>query len=199
MSAKELNKMSDFEVPDGYFENSKNSILKAISSTESSSEFEVPSEYFEKSRATILEQTKEAKVISIFPWRKLVLFAGSTAAIAVLTWQFVGQEKEVVQPSFADLLEQTDLNEETVLEDATLDEVVKFYSSEINAIVADTTQKSVDPNALDSQPTQMQKNKKQDKKVKPKTNKEHPTINELSEEEILKYLIEEGGDSYEIQ
>ena len=88
------------------------------------------------------------------------------------------------------LLEQTDLNEETVLEDATLDEVVNFYSSEINAIVADTTQKSVDPNTLDSQPTQMQKNKKQDKKVKPKTNKEHPTINELSEEEILKYLIE---------
>jgi pyocin large subunit-like protein len=138
-------------------------------------------------------------VISIFPWRKLVLFAGSAAAIAVLTWQFVGQEKEVVQPSFADLLEQTDLNEETVLENATLDEVVNFYSSEINAIVEDTTQKSVDPNALDSQPTQMEKNKKQDKKVKPKRNKEHPTINELSEEEILKYLIEEEGDSYEIQ
>jgi len=199
MSDEELNKMSDFAVPNGYFENSKNSILKSISATESSSEFDIPTGYFEKSKANILEQTKEAKVVSIFPWKKLMLFAGSAAAIAVLSWQFVGQEKEVVQPSFADLLEQTDLNEETVLENATLDEVVNFYSSEINAIVADTTQKLVDPKAGDAQPTQMQKNTKQDRKVKPKTNTEHPTINELSEEEILKYLIEEGGDSYEIQ
>jgi hypothetical protein len=191
--------MSDFNVPEGYFENSKKSILTSIGATESSNEFDVPSGYFEKSSANILEKTKSAKVVSIFPWRKLVLFAGSAAAIAVLALQFIGQEKEVVQPSFADLLEQVDLNEETVFEDATLDELLQFYSSEINAIVEDTTQKSVDSKTLDYQPTQMQKNTHQEKKVKPNTKNEHPTINELSEEEILKYLIEEGGDSYEIK
>jgi len=191
--------MSDFNVPEGYFENSKKSILTSIGATESSNEFDVPSGYFEKSSANILEKTREAKVVSIFPWRKLVLFAGSAAAIVLLTWQFIGQEKEVVQPSFADLLDQVDLNEETVFEDATLDELLQFYSSEINAIVEDTTQKSIDSKTLDYQPTQMRKNTHQEKKVKPNTKNEHPTINELSEEEILKYLIEEGGDSYEIK
>ena len=191
--------MRDFNVPEGYFENSSKSILTSITASESSNEFDVPSGYFEKSSANILEQTKGAKVVSIFPWRKLLLLAGSAAAIAVLTWQFVGQEKEVVQPSFADLLEQTDLNEEIVLEDATLDELLHFYSSEINAIVIDTSQKSVDSKTLDSPPTQIQKNRNQEKKIKPNTKNEHPTIDELSEEEILKYLIEEGENNYEIQ
>ena len=191
--------MRDFNVPEGYFENSSKSILTSITASESSNEFDVPSGYFEKSSANILEQTNGAKVVSIFPWRKLVLLAGSAAAIAVLTWQFVGQEKEVVQPSFADLLEQTDLNEEIVLEDANLDELLHFYSSEINAIVIDTSQKSVDSKTLDSPPTQIQKNRNQEKKIKPNTKNEHPTIDELSEEEILKYLIEEGENNYEIQ
>jgi hypothetical protein len=191
--------MRDFNVPEGYFENSSKSILTSISASESLNEFDVPSGYFEKSSANILEQTKGAKVVSIFPGRKLLLLAGSAAAIAVLTWQFVGQEKEVVQPSFADLLEQTDLNEEIVLEDANLDELLQFYSSEINAIVIDTSQKSVDSKTLNSPPTQIQKNRNQEKKIKPNTKNEHPTIDELSEEEILKYLIEEGENNYEIQ
>jgi len=199
MSDKELYNINDFEVPNGYFENSKKSILTSIGATKSLNEFDVPSGYFEKSKANIFEQTKGAKVVSIFPWKKLVLFAGSAAAIAVLTWQFVGQEKDVVQPSFADLLEQTDLNEETVLEDATLDELLHFYSSEINVMVEDTMHKSVDPKTLETQPTQMQKSRNQEKRVKPNTKKEHPTINDLSEEEILKYLLDEAGDSYEIQ
>ena len=189
MSDKELYNMNDFEVPNGYFENSSKSILTSISASESSNEFDVPSGYFEKSSANILEQTKGAKVVSIFPWRKLLLLAGSAAAIAILTWQFVGQEKEVVQPSFADLLEQTDLNEEIVLEDATLDELLHFYSLEISALVSDTTVKS----------EELKKITKPKERIKPNTKKEHPTIDELSEEEILKYLIEEGENNYEIQ
>ena len=35
--------MSDFNVPEGYFENSKKSILTSIGATESSNEFDVPS------------------------------------------------------------------------------------------------------------------------------------------------------------
>lgn len=199
MIDKELDKMSGFEVPDGYFENSKKSILNAIGAELSPTEFDVPEGFFERNKTLILEQTKETKVVSIFPWKKILIYAGSAAAIAVLTWQIIGKDKEVTQPSFADLLQQTDLNEETVLEDASLDELLNYYSSELEVIVADTTQKNQVENAIDTKVDTLQKKLKPKENIKPKSKKDHPTINELSEEEILKYLIEEGGDSYEIQ
>jgi hypothetical protein len=199
MNDNELNKMSGFEVPDGYFENSKKSILNAIGAELSPTEFDVPEGFFEKNKSLILEQTKETKVVSIFSWKKVLIYAGSAAAIAVLTWQIIGNEKEVTQPSFADLLQQTDLNEETVLEDASLDELLNYYSTELEVIVADTTQKNQEQNVIDTKVDTLQKKLKTKENIKPKTRKDHPTINELSEEEILKYLIEEGGDSYEIQ
>ena len=199
MIDKELDKMSGFEVPDGYFENSKKSILNAIGAELSPTEFDVPEGFFERNKTLILEQTKETKVVSIFPWKKILIYAGSAAAIAVLSWQLIGKEKEITQPSFADLLQQTDLNEETVLEDASLDELLNYYSSELEVIVADTTQKNQVENAIDTKVDTLQKKLKPKENIKPKSKKDHPTINELSEEEILKYLIEEGGDSYEIQ
>jgi len=191
--------MSDFNVPEGYFENSKKSIMNSILAADSPAEFEVPSGYFEKSKLSILDRTQETKVVSIYSWKKIMLYAASAAAIALLIWHFSGQEQEIAQPSFADLLEQTDLNEETVLQDASLDEVVHFYSSEINTIVADTTLRSAEPNAAKEDSMKLQKITKPTERIKPNKKKEHPTIDELSEEEILKYLIEEGGDSYEIQ
>jgi hypothetical protein len=199
MIDNELNKMSGFEVPDGYFENSKKSIMNAIGAQSMPSEFDVPEGFFEKNKALIMEQTKETKVVSIFPWKKILIYAGSAAAIAVLTWQIVGRQEEVAQPSFADLLQKTDLNEETVLEDASLDELLNYYSSELEVIVADTTQKNQKQNGIDTKVDTLQKKLKPKENIKPNTKKEHPTINDLSEEEILKYLIEEGGDSYEIQ
>lgn len=199
MIDNELNKMSGFEVPDGYFESSKKSILNTIGDESSPSEFDVPEGFFERNKALIMEQTKETKVVSIFPWRKILIYAGSAAAIAVLTWQIVGRQEEVAQPSFADLLQQTDLNEETVLEDASLEELLNYYSSELEVTVSDTTNNAQSQPVLENKADTLQKKQNPKGKIKPNTKKDHPTINELSEEEILKYLIEEGGDSYEIQ
>jgi hypothetical protein len=199
MIDKELNKMSGFEVPDGYFENSKKSIMNAIGAESTYNEFDVPEGFFEKNKALILEQTKETKVVSIFAWRKILIYAGSAAAIAVITWQIMGRQQEVIEPSFADLLQQTDLNEETVLEDASIDELLNYYSSELEVIVTDTTQNKSSQQVIETKADTLQKKQNSKERIKPNTKKDHPTINELSEEEILKYLIEEGGDSYEIQ
>ena len=91
------------------------------------------------------------------------------------------------------------MNEETVLEEASLDELLNYYSSELEVIVADSTQKNQEQYGIDTKVDTLQKKLKPKENIKPKTKKDHPTINELSEEEILKYLIEEGGDTYEIQ
>jgi hypothetical protein len=199
MNHEEINKMSGFGVPDGYFENSKRSILNAIKPEVTSMEFEVPEGYFEKSKVNILEKTKETKVVSIFSWKRILIYAGSAAAVALLIWQIGGSQQQEAQPSFADLLDQTDLNEEQVLEDATLEEMLNYYSSEIEVLISDTTKQTHAPQTIELKTDSIQKMQNPNKKTKPTKKKDHPTIKELSEEEILKYLIEEGGDSYEIQ
>lgn len=194
------NNNGGFDTPKDYFESSAALIMSRISITASKDEFDVPVGYFESSREKILNETRETPVISIFNWKKLLVYAGSAAAVAVLVFQVFRQEEKIQQPSFAELLNSAEFNEEVVLEEATLEEVIEYYSSEFNAVIADSSNAQIDMKAAtDTTNRKIEKGLKRKKEIKPNTEKVNQKINELSEEEILKYLIEEGGDSYEIQ
>lgn len=86
------NKHQGFEVPKGYFENNKNTILNAISKEKPSEEsnFNVPEDYFETSKKEILdqieEQKKQAPVISLFKNRIITGIAASVLFLLAITF-----------------------------------------------------------------------------------------------------------------
>ncbi len=92
------NKHQGFEVPKGYFENNKNTILDAISKEKHSEEsnFNVPEDYFKTSKKEILDNIKTSKketpVVSLFKNRIIIGIAASV--LLLLTFTFYQQNTQ---------------------------------------------------------------------------------------------------------
>lgn len=174
---------NEFKVPEGYFDRSRERLMKSIQSEE----FKVPENYFDSSKKAILtkvamqaeEPTTRGRIV------RMVFLVASAAAVLVLGIVLFKNDPQPAtrEPSFAELIQQTELDESLVFEEATTDEILEYFGHELILEESDTTV---------VRPQNTKKEKKQTD-IKRKEIKTAPSIEEISEEDIIKYLMEEGG------
>jgi hypothetical protein len=173
-------KSNPFKIPDDYFEQSAGEIFSKI-------EFgnEV---FFEKQKQLILAETSQKK-----EGRSIVMWASVWSAVAaavVAGWIFwPAPAKQLVKTkTFAELLHETELNEEEILMQASDEELALYFSNEIDSLHEDLIKEPT----VQIEPV---------KKLLPKEKKEDidQLLNNLSDEEIMEYLIENGNTEFEIQ
>lgn len=174
---------NEFKVPEGYFDRSRERLMKSIQSEE----FNVPEGYFDLSKKAILNKVADQAEAPASTGRivRMVFLVASAAAVLVLGVILFKNDPQPAAPapSFAELIEQTDLDESLVFEVATTDDILEYFGHELILEAADTTM---------VRPQNTKKEKKQTD-IKRNDIKVAPSIDEISEEDIIKYLMEEGG------
>lgn len=197
---------------EAFFSKQQEQILKRMKlETIGRNDLDVPAGYFEKGREAILQKTTPAvRVISMrsrFFW-----YAGAAAAIIAGVVFFILPDKnQAVNTSFAELAGKTELDIEDVEYFASEDELYDlFYVYEeievADTLVQDSTaQKMTGPETLDDLPApaggavQLDPRtglpmKKSNGNVKPTDAADVPSWNDISNEELLEYLLEEGDE-----
>ncbi|MFZ4785481.1 MAG: hypothetical protein ACOYLH_08390 [Flavobacteriales bacterium] len=175
---------NDFKVPEGYFDRSRERLMKSIQMEE----FNVPEGYFEVSKSEIINKIACQSRASSSKGRvfRMVLYVTSAAAVLVLGVVLFKNEPQppAAKPTFAELIEQTEIDEALVFEDATSEDILEYFGHELISIDADTAV---------VRPEKTKKEKIQNK-IKRKENSKTPSIDDVSEDDIIKYLLEEGGE-----
>lgn len=173
-------KSNPFKIPDDYFEQSAGEIFSKIDFGN-----EV---FFEKQKQLILAGTSQKK-----EGRSIVIWASVWSAVAaavVAGWIFwPAPAKQLVETkTFAELLHETELNEEEILMQASDEELALYFSNEIDSLHEDLIKEPT----VQIEPVKrlLTKEKKEDI---------NQLLNNLSDEEIMEYLIENGNDEIEIQ
>lgn len=173
-------KNNPFKIPEDYFEQSAGEIFSKIDFGNEA--------FFEKQKQLILAETSQRK-----QGRSIVMWAsvwGAVAAAVVVGWIFWPSSTQQIEASktFAELLHETELNEEEILLEASDEELALYFSTEIDSLHEDLIKEPTVPIV----PA---------KKLLPKEKKENvdQLLNNLSDEEIMEYLIENGDNEFEIQ
>ncbi len=225
LSLDALKNDDEFAVPENYFASQEESILnevregnEAFFSTQqhqilaqikldeavgNKEEFTVPHDYFERAESAILARTtgskKGARVIPMYAtgharmWYAIAA-AACIAFVLVMVWP---QTNEAAQPSFAELLQNTEVTEDDMDWFASDEDYYDLFMSEIE-LLTDTT--IVDTNSVfqkalpDAEKPEINKENKKTAPVKPTDKKKPLTWDDITDEELLEYLLEEGDE-----
>lgn len=178
---KSIPDREEWMVPDAFFEEQARAITQA-------KEVLVPDEYFEKSAAAILSQTIGAQKTTTekgkVRWINWV--SVSVAAAAVIGAVILFYPKKEQPTSFADLFQKSELSDEEIIEEVSTEELIDVLPEEItvnidtliNGIAADTL---VFPDTIQ-------------RPIKPLDKKALPKWDDISTEDIIEYLMENGDD-----
>ena len=185
----------EFTVPTGYF-NDVEDQLRAEVRFEKKMDLEVPGGYFEDLHLRITRRIQDEAAL---PSKSTVRHRSAqwipwalAAAAAVVAGLILLPSRPSPPDSFSQLLEKTHFTSEEMASLAETDEIIDRFGDEILAMDDDTvvtTSPPVAP-AIDSTPAP----------ATPPGNVKQPatppavTFDDLSNEEILNYLIEEGSD-----
>ncbi|MEY3397629.1 MAG: hypothetical protein RL220_223 [Bacteroidota bacterium] len=177
---------------DDFFEKQASIIRLKTLRKESNEELLVPQGYFEKGIAIQTSSSPGQGRIFNLKW---ITIPAAAAAILIAFWILRPSENEIDE--FALLLEMTDIDIEDLEYFAETDDLAALYlESYSDTLIIDSTSVSIDlvhdslifqeirPNAADSIALPDSKQKKQTP----------VSFDELTEEEILEFLLEEGGD-----
>lgn len=221
----------DLRIPDGYFDQSTQQILSAVSSGEeadtnffdlqqerilaqariaplkATEDLSVPKDFFEDQQKAIFQrlgaEKQKGRVIKFMP--RVLSYAAAAAVVGIAF--FVLWPKEIhQQESFASLMTQAEIDEDDLEYFATEDDYYELYFSETEVLAPDTL---VNDSLSVTTPGEMQANdadpvaldprtglpmKKDKPGVKPTYGKEVLSWDDISDEELLKYLMEEGDE-----
>lgn len=223
--------VDDLKIPDGYFDQSTEQILSAVSSAEevdpdffeeqqerilaqariaplkSTEDMSVPKDFFEDHQKAILQrlgaEKQNGRVIKLMP--QLLSYAAAAAVVGIAF--FVLWPKEIArQESFAALITRAEIDEADLEYFATEDDYYELYFSETEVLALDTLvndslsvttpgemqASDADPVTLD--PRTGLPMKKAKPGVKPTDGKGVLSWDDISDEELLKYLMEEGDE-----
>jgi len=174
--------IEDFSTPENFFEEQNKEIIGRLDGAKEE-EWATPPAFFGE-----LEQSLKAKIerkgFQIFlPW----IYAASAAAVIVSAiFIFAPDKSEISEPSFTEMLEQIELSPDDMELFAETEDYCDLYleTSFGDTLVID----SLTTTALDTLTMQPSV-------APPSTLKDKPvSFDDLTEEEILNYLLEEGGD-----
>lgn len=171
-----MNKKNPFSVPEEYFERSRAEILSKISGFEDA-------EFFKAQRSSILAQTteKETKVISI---RSVASIAAAASVIGLGLFLFLNESKEEAK-SFETLLSSTAIDEDEVLLEVSEDDFVEYVGDNI-AMISFTDVKK-----------ETELNNNSEEKIKPNESVKSPSFEDIDEDVIIDYLLED--ETFEIE
>jgi len=171
----------EWQVPGSFFEGQQANIL-------AKTELATPEGYFEKSAANILNQTignsssnsnKKGRERWL-PWISIAAAAGVVGAILVL----FPKEQQV---TFAELFHQSNLTDDEIIETVEEEDIMEVFPEEI-ASMNDTI---IDQIPTDSTAVGLDSLKNP---IKPIHKKALPKWDEISTEEIIEYLMENGDE-----
>jgi hypothetical protein len=208
-----LDQVRDDNHQESFFTKQSDAIIAAIRLDEmrGRSDLAVLDGYFDETREGILNSIKgKGKVVAMRS--KALWFSGAAAAvIAIAIFFFLPDKKQVEELSFASLLERSDLDVEDVAYFASEDEVYDLFfafeeSTVSDTLVADSIGVPVEtiPSGQEFQKDAQHKvqldprtglpMKKTPGQVKPSANRDIPTWDEITNEDLLDYLLEEGDE-----
>ncbi|MDZ4824443.1 MAG: hypothetical protein SH856_13370 [Flavobacteriales bacterium] len=203
---------------DGYFDSLESKIMGRIHLQEmagsDANEFQVPSNYFEASEKKIIRASAGARIIS--PGWKAVLYPAMAAAAVVAGIMLFQPVNGIQTDSFAALLEKTELTEADLEYFASEEDYYQLWMDEVDDLLNDTIIEPM-PNELQQQdslatipnepalkniPAEKGNAKKPIDPTTPRPTERQKqekaiSFDDLTEEEIWQYLLEDGGDLFE--
>jgi hypothetical protein len=217
LKSLDCDKEMELEIPENYFEEAQGRILSAvdhqvtetffqdqqerilseikIQEYKSDQDFIVPVGYFEQSGSAIMSQAKAAKVIALKAW-----FAYGAAAVALIAalFFFFPDKNADDQLSFAELVEKNPIDEDDLEYFTEEEDVFEVYLALMDE---DTTAvdslKVVQDEMLapiDSTNKMVKLDPKTGLPMDTKKTKTPVSWDQLSDEELLEYLFEEGDE-----
>ncbi|MEZ4799242.1 MAG: hypothetical protein R2809_05560 [Flavobacteriales bacterium] len=171
-----MNKKNPFSVPEEYFERSRAEILSKISGKDESV-------FFDAQRKSILAQTteKQTKVISI---RRVATIVAAASIFGLGMFLFQNGNKNE-STSFETLLANTPISEEDLLLEVSEEDFVEYVGDNIAMISFTDNEKAIDLN------------NNSEEKIKPNESKESPSFEDIDEDVIIDYLLED--ETFEIE
>ncbi len=206
-----VDELSD-KVDNDFFEQQQNQILSRInlevlSESNGKNEFSVPENYFESTQDNIISAVApQEDRTPVIPLRKnntirIVSMVSIAASIAALLF-FNFPDKPQAKESFAELLQKTELDDNDLDYIITEPEDIELIMDEITDVYTDTNSTdSIAGSALEK-PVEVKPKLdpktglplKDNSKIKPSGTKNDLKLDELSDEEIMDFLLEDGGD-----
>lgn len=217
LKTHDVRKEEDLEVPEYYFEASQGRILSSLDNQmtdeffqdqqhnilseikiqgyKSDRDFVVPDRYFDQSGAAIINKVKAGKVIALKAW-----FAYGAAAVTLIAalFFFFPDKNANDQVSFAELMEKNPVDIDDLECFADEEDVFEFY---ITLLEEDTTvvdslkvvqEEIIIPN--DTLIKSVKLDPKTGLPIDSKKTKTPVSWDQLSDEELLEYLFEEGDE-----
>lgn len=194
---------------DEFFRSQQDEILDKIKLDEfgfsKASGFDVPEHYFQEAATEIISgvstSSGETRVIPFYKtgharmWMAIAA-AACIAFLAVMIWP--QNPVQNTQSGFAELLERTELDEADLEYFAGDEEYDELLMEEIDLLIdttiTDTLELKTPIQPATEDPKKSEKEKKDKKEIKPNDKKKTPSFDDLTEDEILEFLLEEGGD-----
>lgn len=203
----EIENSDRFLVPEKYFEESESHLRSLISIPQNAEHFEVPEPFFENQKNALWQ-----KVIGVGSIEEKSLFTPKTPRKIYRAWLFTGVaaslvlaalflfspgKKHTEKTSFASLLEETDLVAEDLEYFAEEDDYYELYLLEIetDTLISDTMLIPADSILVEPVKPAMDPKPTTPKNSKVAPNKDI-SFEDLTDEEILEYLLEESDDDY---
>ncbi len=189
-------KEGDLKIPQDYFDSMRSELMiKAKSVSVNLGEFKTPDDYFvtqEKSiRAAIGNKKKGGNVKPLY--RRLLPYAVAASIIGagiILVFTNKGANSD---QTFASAIEGTELDIDDMEYFASSDDYYDLYIDELND-VSDDQELSVDSVSDESDDTAFIQINNRIDSIKPLDDKTTLTWDELSEEDLLQYLFENGDN-----
>lgn len=203
----ELQNSDRFLVPDKYFEENEGLLKSMISIPQTSEHFEVPDTFFHDQKNALLQKvmgdsSNSAK--SLFTpktSRKIytawILTGVAASIILAALFLFSPGKEKMDTKSFASLLDETELVAEDLEYFAEEDDYYELYLLEIetDTLISDTL--LIPSDSLLVEPARPAINPKPNTQKNSKAApKKDISFDDLTDEEILEYLLEESDDDY---
>lgn len=196
MQERIANRIDGEEADDSFFISQQESLLFKAQTValKEHNEWNVPVDYFEKSEEAILQNTIKENQIKVFSLRKMVVGVAAAASVvsAVL---FLLPDKQV-QPSsisFDQMLAEATLDENDFLSTLSNEEMNSLFAEQIETVNIEAVTSGMMEDVIVEEITTTA-DVKNDAVIKPSANDQALTLDSLSEEEIMQYLLDEESD-----
>jgi hypothetical protein len=197
-------------VDDDFFVQQQNQIvsrinLEVISESSGKKEFNVPENYFESAQnnitSAVLPREDRTPVIPLKKSNKIRFLTITSVAASIAALLFFNfPDKPATNQSFAELLQNTELDDNDLDYIITEPEDIELIVDDIIEVYKDSTDSTSAPaltKPLEIKPKLDPKTGlpiKDQRGIKPSDKKNDLKLDELSEEEIMNFLLEDGGD-----
>lgn len=196
---------NEFDIPENYFELMQSELeLKTMDASNNTSELNVPEEFFTQQQAAILSHIKTmSDDVKVRPmYRRVLPYAIAASMLGIAMFFFWPSVENSSRNTFAEVIQRTELDIDDMEFFAADEDYYDIYMEEADDEMYLDVNLASDSGNVDTLDdievvvdAESPVNKNGDR-IKPSGMNSAPTWNELSDEDILQYLFEEGDDEF---